>query len=170
MLKEIEARLKAEGLATGWAASGVGAPMDQLIVGLADDEHGRSRSLWITPLPGLEGELGPGLGLVQFLVELPFKPIPAARPDLGELLLLLNNLVPLGAFGVRPAVAEAVILFRYVLVHGPDPAGAGGAALDVVLLISYLLDQFGGLIESIATGSRTLAQARADLQLEQQPP
>jgi hypothetical protein len=159
MLPSIEAALRSQGIQTYRAPAG--SAIEQLGISLAADRQQRARQLWITPLPGLEEQLAEGLSLLQFLVELPFKSVQPAEADLAGLLLALNNLLPLGAFGWRQA--DEVILYRCVLVLGPDATSNSQVALETVLLTSYLVDQFSGLIESVALGRKTLAQALREL-------
>jgi hypothetical protein len=161
MLQAIEKALHENGLPTQRVAPGGGGPMEQLGVRLAADGRGRRRTLWITPLPDPDERLAEGVSLAQFFVELPFKPAAAGRADLGELILWLNNILPLGGFGLRQP--EEAILYRCVLVLGPNPADNGLVGLETVLLVSFLVDQFSDLLESVAAGHKTCAAAVADL-------
>ena len=161
MLDSIERALSNEGVAARRIAANDAAPLEQLNVALAADERNRARELWITPLLGLDEQLAEGVGLCQFFVELPFHLQAAAYSDLAALLFYLNNIIPLGAFGLRHP--EGSIWYRNVLVLGPNAASNGAVAVETVLLISYLVDQLSTVIEAVATGHQTLAQAVAEL-------
>lgn len=162
MLSSIETALRQAGIETHRAPASSAVPVEQLGLALAADAQGRPRQLWITLLPGLAEQLAEGVNLVQFLAELPFRPTPGVETGLAGLILMLNNVLPLGGFGLRQP--EGVIWFRYTLVAGPNAAGSAQAALETVLLVSYLLDRFSGILEPVAAGHKTLAQAGLELE------
>jgi hypothetical protein len=154
MLKELESRLSAEGFEVHRIAASEAAPVDQLAVVLDADKQGRERSLWLTPLPGLEADLDEELSLLQFLAPLPFQAGAGSEAEsaaaLATQILQLNNALPLGGFGLRQP--GGVILYRAVLLLGPDAAINGRVVGEAVTLIHFLLDQFSDAIEAAARG------------------
>jgi len=150
MLKSFEAMLQARGFETHLIEASEAAPMDQLVVVLAPDAQGRERSLWLTPLPDLEADLEAGLSLLQFLAMLPFQASAESEAALAKRILQLNNALPLGGFGLRQP--EGVILYRAVLMLGPDAAINDKIVGETVTLISFLLDQCSQTIEAAARG------------------
>lgn len=165
MLKQIEKRLTEANIGFEEIAATPQIPFEQLAIALPNDQAGRERRLWMTPLPGLEDELGEGVSLWQFWVELPFKSVAAHQADLNRLILTLNNLIHLGAFGVLEP--DRAILFRYVWMLGPDQNKNSQGVVDVVLLTSYYLDQFGSLLEPVANGQKTVDQTLLEIQPRQ---
>lgn len=147
MLKHFEKVLQQENFETRWVAASQGAPMDQLVVALPPDQKSRARSLWLTPLPELEEELGEGISLLQFFAELPFHSRAETQSELGRLILELNNSLPVGSFGLRQP--EGVIFYRHVLMLGPDQTTGGKLVTEIVLLINFLLDQYSQRIEDM---------------------
>jgi hypothetical protein len=60
----------------------------------------------------------------------------------------------MGAFGLRQP--DGLIWYRYVLVLGPHRPSNSQIVLETVLLISYILDEFGGIIEPVAAAETAL--------------
>jgi len=162
MLKQIEEQLAGAHIDFQKIAATPQTPLEQLAIALPADPNGRERRLWVTPLPGLEDELSEGVSLWQFWVELPFKSLAAYQAELNRLILTLNNLIHLGAFGVHEP--DRAILFRYVWMLGPDQNKNSQAVIDVVLLINYYLEQFGSLLEPVAGGQKTVEQTLLEIQ------
>jgi hypothetical protein len=150
MRKSFAAILQARGFETHLIEASEAAPMDQLVVVLAPDAQGRERSLWLTPLPDLEADLDEGLSLLQFLATLPFQTSAESEAALARQILQLNNALPLGGFGLRQP--EGVILYRAVLMLGPEAAINDRIVSETVTLISFLLDQCSNAIEEATRG------------------
>ena len=150
MLKNFESLLSANNFDVHLIPASGAAPVDQLVIALAPDEQGRERSLWLTLLPDLEQDLEEGLRMLQFLVKLPFQSNPNTEHQLASRILQLNNTMPIGGFGLKQP--ENLILFRYVLMIGPDRDINGRIVIETVTLISFLLDQFSKLIEDAVSG------------------
>ena len=150
MLKEFASLLRADGFDVYAIPASDTAPVDQLAVVLDPDEQGRERSLWLTPLPGLDADLDAGLSLLQFLATLPFQAHAETEAALAMQILQLNNALPLGGFGVRQP--EGMIFYRAVLMLGPDPSINGKIVSETITLIGFLLNQFSPPIEAATRG------------------
>jgi hypothetical protein len=161
VLASLESSLKQD-YETRRVPAGSASPIDQLVVALRPDGRGRARQVWLTPLPGLDNELDPGLSLLQFFAELPFEAVARAEAELQHLILLLNNQLPLGGFGrSRPG---GPIFFRYVLLLGPDSRGNAKVVLEAVTLVDYVLARFAGTVEAVASGQKSAAEVLAALE------
>jgi len=125
---------------------------EQLFVGLDPDGQGRPRRLELT---FLLAALDADAYYLQYFILLPFS---ARAADLARITALVNVKLPFGHFGMNEPTGW--VYYRTVVP-------VAGAPLDVELALNtawmcfYLVDQIADLIESVADGSRSLADAAA---------
>ncbi len=129
---------------------------DQLLVPLGPDVEGR---VLVAQLSFLSADEEPPI--LQYYVGLPFGlsvPVPA---DLGEVVLLVNAAIPIGAFGL--ITEEAILYFRHNALLPLRPVDLGAAAYGLGLL-ERLLALFVPVLR-LAAGGASLAACRAALEV-----
>jgi len=127
----------------------------QLFVDLGADQRDRPRRLELMFLPH-----GDDLYFLQLFVLLPPPLLPEFAGELARVLLLINANLPLPGFGMQEA--EGWVYFRCIVPCGNrklDPNIDGEAILATTWVASYQLDQFGEVIEDVAGGACTAADA-----------
>jgi hypothetical protein len=149
MLDHLHSFLRAKGFETHLVQAGESAPMDQIVIRLEADEKGRERSLWLTPLPHLEEDFENGISLLQLLATLPVQSTMETESELARKIIQLNNKLTLGGFGFSQP--DGVVFCRHVLVLGPDDSINGAIVSETIVLMNFLLDQFGNAVEDVAT-------------------
>jgi hypothetical protein len=135
-------------------------PYHALIIGVDDDVEGRQRQLIATFYP-LDEETVEHVLLLQYFTELPFAVKESAMPSLIALLPYLNNKVVLGHFGVTEG--KQTIHYRYVQTLPKDKSVTRESVIDAVRLVSYTPLLFEEVLEALASGELSLAQARAQI-------
>lgn len=150
-------RLGGEGFPTRLVRAGEeGVPYDVLLAGVAGEGREAPLQMELSFVPGMEEQLE-GASLLQCFVHLPAQVPDAAVPELVRLAALLNTRLPLVGFGYLEA--ERMACFRHVLMLPRDPAPAEALVVQTTWIVSYLLDVFGGAVEAVAAGERSLRDA-----------
>ncbi len=131
-------------------------PYHALIVGLDDDAQGRPRQLVTTFYPVGEETVEYVL-LLQYFIELSFVIAESALSDVAALLPHLNNKVVLGHFGITEG--QRTVHYRYVQTLPSERSITREAVVDAVRLVSYTPALFEEVLESLASGEISVAQA-----------
>ncbi len=161
-LAQYESYLADAGFTTQFVGADQGLGIDQVAVALEPDHAGRERVLWLAVFTGLEADLAHGHSMMQFAVVLPFALAAETTPAVQQYVLALNNVLPLIGFNVHPDPQQ--IIFRYVLMLGPDPSINGRLLRETIDLISFLLDEFSVPLEALTLGRISLDEALDALQ------
>lgn len=130
-------------------------PREQLFVALPADHAGRARQLELVFLPDEDD-----VHFLQYFVPLEFAISPAHVGDLARVILRINASSPLIGFGMLEDLA--LVCFRSV-VPCPKQALDPEIHVQTLYLILYILDQLGAIVEGVANGTLSHADALVKL-------
>lgn len=138
---------------------GGGAEPTQLLVKTVPDYAGRERWLLITVYDDL-GENLEDAWLVQFFHRFPVEaPAAGQRGDLARLLVAANNKVTIGQFAFREE--DGLLYYRAVVILPSNPDTWTKLLSEHLFISVFQIDEFGAVIEAVATGQQTAAAAAA---------
>lgn len=156
----LESVLNDLGFPTQFVEKSAQIPYNALIIGLEDEGQETSRQLVATFYPVGEETVEHVL-LLQYFTELPFAVAESALPKIKSLLIDLNNKVVLGHFGITEG--QATIHYRYVQTVPGDTGITREAVIDAVRLVSYTPALFEDVLQALAAGELSVAQARSQI-------
>gem|GEM_PF-3623201 len=135
-------------LLPGEAMEGLSGPL--LLTALGADAQGRARQASWMFFPLAEGEAFDYLDLLQYYAEIPPGFPPEARPRLEQLILELNNQLPLGHLGISPSGA---LYHRYVLALDRQRAPGPEAMQQLLGVLDYVQSMCAPRLEAAAIPS-----------------
>jgi len=121
-------------------------PISILGVELEKDEQERPRTLIFSFIPEEELE---NIDLLQLYTVLPISVKEEVGADLGMFLVHVNNLCPIGHFGIN---TENEIYFRYTLCVKQNEPIAQSIIEETGMLYNYALDSYANIVEEVYTG------------------
>ncbi len=132
-----------------------------LLVGLEPDARRRPKQMALTFYPVGEETVENTLFL-QYFVDLPFDVSHEGTARVSELLPDINNKLVVGHFGVT--AGQNRLHYRYIQALPADRIIAREAVEDVIVMVSYTPLLFEEILEELAEGQVSLAQARIRLE------
>ena len=164
ILKNIQAALEADEFTTSFAPAEEQVPIDRLLILLPNDLP-HEMVLEQLVIPGLDEELENSFFLQHFLV-LPCHYTTFTLHELRQFLLYVNINMPLPTFGINEE--DHFVYCKYVSVLAPGtPDNWVKQVVETVWLIDYFVELFFHMIEAVASGKLSAAQAIAQMQTAQ---
>ena len=170
-LRGIEYALQKAGYTTRFVPAGQDTLIESVVVHLGSDYRERAVFLELALVSAahtaMRGDHSEGssrfdeVDYLQFYAELPFQVEQGFVPDVAQLVLQLNRILPLVGFGLR--VSERTIYYRYMMMFEGRQGPNHKLLVKAVEVIRFLLQEFCQAIEDVATGKKTLAQVKAGI-------
>lgn len=140
--------------------------LDQLYVGLFKDEAGRDYVLQVVYVNDLAKSTGVTaeeneILLLQFFVSFPFKAEQTFLGDISSLILTINRILPLGAFGLSQK--EGTIYFQYILASETKQISKL-VSVEVTNIIGMFVKEFAPKLASVATGEKTVDEVLKEME------
>ncbi|HHN93370.1 MAG TPA: hypothetical protein ENK17_01255 [Anaerolineae bacterium] len=144
-----------------------GKQTEHLVVHLLTDDRGRDVFAQLLFLSNLEEVIGPaveeiedgeGMDLLQVYAALPFDYEAEAVPHLARLMLAMNRYLPINGFGLDE---ELGILFCRHVLFCPGGDVDVRVLVEVLDSMAFFIEEYGGVLEPVANGSGSLAEALA---------
>lgn len=132
-------------------------PYHTLLMNLDSDQQGRPRQMTLTFYP-IDAEQFENTLLLQYFLELPFSLKPGAIDEVNKLLIYLNNKAVVGHFGITQG--QNKLHHRYVQTLPSDDVVNEDIASDTIMLFNYTSILFGSILESVASGEMSAAEAQ----------
>lgn len=131
-------------------------PFEQLFVSLGEDAQDRPfilQMLFVNDLAGIMKleEKAEDATLLQHFLIFPFIANAMTVPELSKLILMLNRIIPLGAFGLD--VNRGTPYYQYILA-APDREINQTVALEAVSMIGMFTMEFASKLEAVASGEK----------------
>ena len=131
-------------------------PFDQLFISLGEDEQKRPfvlQMLFVNDLTNIMEleEKEEDAALLQHFLTFPFTASPITVPELSKLVLMLNRIIPIGAFGLD--INQGTLYFQYVLAS-KDREVNKTVILETVSMIGMFVMEFAKKLEAVATGEK----------------
>lgn len=130
---------------------------EHVVAAMPSDSSDEPWIINFTPYPGLEEDVE-GADVVQVMCILPFVARMTDFPEIGRLLLNINNKTTIGAFGLREA--DGVLFYRNTLLLPHHSEGNVSIIENGMLLAGFLIEHFADAIEMVAVGEGSLEDAR----------
>ena len=131
-----------------------------LLVSLAADAKGRERQLALNYYP-LEDEEFEDTLFLQYFIGLSTEVKQATLPAIREFLPAINNKVVIGHFGITEGTTQ--LHFRYVQALPSEEVIDKDKVANVLTLASYTPVLFDDVLEDLASGTLTVAEANKRL-------
>ncbi len=132
-------------------------PYHTLLINLDSDQQDRPRQMTLTFYP-IDAEQFENTLLLQYFLELPFSVQPRAIDEMNKLLIYLNNKAVVGHFGITQG--QNKLHHRYVQTLSSEDVVNEGIAADTIVLFNYTSILFGNILESVASGKMSAAEAQ----------
>ena len=104
--------------------------------------------------------------LLQLTLQYPFEVLPMCFADTARLLHRLSNLLPLGTFLLSED--DKAICYRTLM-----PSEGEGLSVDtfvaIMRIVQFICVEFSGLVEAVASGDMTYAEAMARVKSKADP-
>ena len=146
-----------------------GKQTEHLLVYLLTDDQGRDVFAQLLFLSYLEEALGrpveemkdgKGMDLLQVYAALPFDYEAEAVPHLARLMLAMNRYLPINGFGLDE---ELGILFCRHVLFCPGGELDIRVLIEVLDLVAFFIKRYTEVLEPVANGSGSLAEALAKI-------
>ena len=144
------------GLESELIESSAEVPLPTLIVATKKDHQQRDRIITLSYIPVDEDDLE-HINLLQIYGALPFSLNSTYQPELEAVLMMLNTQTAIGSFGLY----NTEISLRYVYAIDRHKLPAQAAFGEIIILLIYVQDMFGELIEQVNEGHLTVAEFKA---------
>lgn len=180
-LAAIAEMLAASGITVELEQVDQGLPLERLKLLLLTDDGGRDIVLQLVVINDIDAAVAAaGLGvaaaedddedaadddedaiLLHFSVVLPFKVAPGAAADTMRVVLTLNRLLPVGAFGYGEADGGLYLGYQLAL---EEWSGLTPLVLEeVVNMLGFAVDNYGQVLEAVASGRSAAAEVLAQM-------
>lgn len=134
---------------------------EKLHVSLGEDERGRQFNVQIHFINDVNRAQGSedepeDIVLLQMFLLLPYSITDTTLLPTARLILMLNRILPLGAFGISEV--DGAMFYQYncgLIDRVMDP----DVLVESLRMIGFFITKFTDLIEEVATGSRTFEAA-----------
>jgi len=126
-----------------------------LMGGLPRDAKGRNRVLNIAFLPFEEKNDFKNLSMIQCYAAVPIPLDQKTQADVERLLILINNHLPIGYFGVS---FQGNLYHRYVFTSEKWALPSLETLQEAFHNIHYVLDSFSPLIETLSEGTTSFEE------------
>ncbi|MGF1562904.1 MAG: hypothetical protein ACFB3T_12085 [Geminicoccaceae bacterium] len=100
--------------------------------------------------------------ILLFSTILPYRAKPSSAGDLARLLMVVNRLLPIGAFGYIER--DQGLYLAYPLTLLSRDALEGRVLEGVINRLIFAIESYNGLIEAVATGSKTADDVFAEIE------
>jgi len=153
-LKSLGDSLNQAGYTTSIVPPSSEVPFEQLYIILEADSQGRPRAMQLQYVP-VEASAH-GDHLLQIVSTLPFQYNAGLAGDVARMILLVNKILELPGFGLSEA--DKACYYHYVHIC-PKGEINGPLLLDLLPTFIHYVDEFGPVIEDIASGNKTHQEA-----------
>ncbi|NHN30517.1 hypothetical protein [Paenibacillus agricola] len=136
-------------------------PIGTLLVPLTKDSQQRDRYLTFNFVPSLAHEGIEHIRLLQIYTQIPVSLVDGSLEKLEKLLLAINCHLAIGHYSIRE---NQELHYRYVWCTSSGHLIPKEQILEITDLFILMLDTFGGMIDSVASGQTELSEALAFLE------
>ncbi|HQU08708.1 MAG TPA: hypothetical protein PLV25_01965 [Opitutales bacterium] len=153
-LTRLESLLQDEDFTTHLESVTPEHPVEQLFVALGQDDKGRSHTVTIHYVNDVTNALGgtdapEDAIILQFFLPLPYECKPEHMDAFARMALVVNRLLPVGAFGITDP--EGMAYLQYNLATGNRNVEAK-VICEVLGMMAFFTNEFGPKIEAVGLG------------------